>query len=87
MIESADTDLPEPELADDGDDLAAADVEAQALDRPHDAARGLEMDVQILDLEQRRGPLRSDQHVRLRFHPQLGDFRVLIRYLAPAPYT
>ena len=41
-------------FADDGDDFAAVDREAHAFDRAHDAARGLEMDMQILDLQQRR---------------------------------
>ena len=49
-MESAETDLP-GRFADDGDDLAAIDVEAQALDGADDAARGGKMDVQILDLE------------------------------------
>ena len=52
MMASADTDLPEPEFADDRDHFAASDLEAQAFDGADDAARGLEMDVQILDLEQ-----------------------------------
>ena len=40
MTASAETDLPEPELADDRHHLAGADRVAQALDRPHGAVRG-----------------------------------------------
>ena len=41
-------------FADDGHDLAAVDVVGDAVDRAHRAARGLEADVQVLHLEQRR---------------------------------
>jgi hypothetical protein len=59
-------------FADDGDDLAAADLEAQALDRTHGAARRLEMDVQVFDLQQRRRGLdRPRQCCRQRFHPTI----------------
>ena len=40
-------------FADDGDDLAAVDRVGDAVDRVHDAARGVELDVQILHREQR----------------------------------
>ena len=41
-------------LADDGDDFAAVDGVGNAVDRAHDAARRVELDVQVLHLEQRR---------------------------------
>ena len=41
-------------FADDGHDLAAVDAVGNAVDRADGAARGLEADVQILHLEQRR---------------------------------
>ena len=45
-----------------GDDLATLDVKAEPLDGAHEAARRLELDAQILDLEQRPGgPGRSRQ--------------------------
>ena len=56
-------------FADDRHDLAAADLEGDALDRAHDAARGHEMDVQILDLEQRRRGPGSGRMIGLRIHP------------------
>ena len=41
-------------LADDGDDLAAVDGVGNAVDRAHDAARRVELDVQVLHRQQRR---------------------------------
>jgi hypothetical protein len=53
-------------LADDGDHLAGLDMETQPLDRADGPARGLELDMQILDLKQRcrRGPSRPFQGCR-----------------------
>ena len=62
-------------------------MKTQALDRAHDAAGGLEMDMQVRDLEQGRGPLWSDEQVRLCFHPGLGDFVYFVGKVAPDPYT
>ena len=39
MMDSASIDLPQPELADDADDLAAADGEGDAVDRLDQPAR------------------------------------------------
>ena len=47
-----------PGLADDGDHLAAVDGEADALDGAHDAPRGAELGVQVVDFEERRSRLR-----------------------------
>ena len=43
-------------LADEAHDLAAVDVEVDAVDRPDDAVAGVERRPQALDLEQRRSP-------------------------------
>ena len=59
-------------FADDGDDLAAVDVEAQPLDRAHDAARRQEVNMQIFDLEQGRGLVRIHT-LWLRFRPIFDD--------------
>ena len=59
-------------FAHDGDDLAAIDVEAHALDGAHHPARGQEMHMQILDLEQGRGAPGTPSNVP-RFHPVFDD--------------
>jgi len=46
--------LPAPALADDSDHLAGTNIEAHAVDRPHDALVEEKMDPQILDLENGR---------------------------------
>ena len=48
-------------LAHDGDDLAAVDGVGNAVDRAHDAARRIELDVEVLHLQQRciRSPVRT----------------------------
>ena len=45
-------------LADDGDHFAAVDGEADALDGAHDAARGGELGVQVVDFQQAAQPPR-----------------------------
>ena len=45
--------LPRPGLADDPERLAALDAERDAVDRLDDAVVGLEVDLEVLDLEQR----------------------------------
>ena len=47
--------LPQPELADDADRLAAADREVDAVDRVHDAVVGREMRLEPADVEERLG--------------------------------
>ena len=50
-IESALTDLPQPDFADDGDRLALTDIIADAVDRLDHAGRGEEVGLQIVYLE------------------------------------
>ena len=57
-------------LADDGDHFAAVDREADAFDRADDAARGVKLGVQILDLQQRRSHLLL--RGRLSAHVSIG---------------
>ena len=52
MIDSAVTDLPEPELADQRHRLAAVDVERDAVDGQHLPLTEAEGDGEILDLQQ-----------------------------------
>ena len=71
-------DLPQPGLADEADRLAALDRERDAVDRldvadvavEHDAARQLEPDAEVVDLDER--PAAVDAHAlassRLRSH-------------------
>ena len=47
--------LPQPELADDADRLAAPDGEVDAVDRVHDAVVGREMRLEPADVEERLG--------------------------------
>ena len=56
-------------LADDGDHLAAIDGVGNAVDRVHDAARGVELDMQILHREQRRRRAGGRGGVRRRRGP------------------
>ena len=46
------TDLPQPELADDGERLAGFQAERDAIDGAVDALRRAEVRLQVLDLEQ-----------------------------------
>ena len=50
MMASEETDLPQPDSPDDGDDLAAIDRVGNALDGVNGAARGLEPHVQVAHL-------------------------------------
>jgi len=43
--------LPAPALAHDADHLTGLDVEAHAVDRPHDSLVEREVDTEVLDLE------------------------------------
>ena len=53
MIASDVTDFPEPGLADDAEHLAGGQIEVDAADRLDDAVLGRELDVQVLDAEDR----------------------------------
>ncbi len=66
---SEETDLPQPELAHDGDHFAAVDGVGNAIDRAHDAARRVELDMQVLNLKQRRFRPVWRLIVRQRSHP------------------
>ena len=69
-------------FADDGHDLAAIDAVGDAVDRAHGAARGLEADVQILHLEQRRARAVARQAIgQSSFHP--GRAIVFVSSLSP----
>ena len=61
---SAETDLPEPGLSDDGHHLAGIDRIAQALDGAHGAVRRHELHVQVVDLDD--GTRRKAAHSRCR---------------------
>ena len=64
-------------FADDGDHLAGVDVKRQALHRADDPARGQELDMEVVDLEQ--GPSRRNAGPVLRFHPLFdGNHRLFI---------
>ena len=52
MIDNAVTLLPDPELADDGDGLAGANVERHLIDSRQPAALGVEARRQVADLQE-----------------------------------
>ena len=71
-------------LADDGDHLAGMDRIAQALDGPHRAVRGHELDVQVVDLEQQAAtcgrpppplPVQQTPYCRGSRRPRYSPFR------------
>ncbi len=68
---SDDTDLPQPDSPTIATDLAAVDRVGNAVDRVHDAARGVELHVQILHREQRCRRAGSRGGVRRRRGPSL----------------
>ena len=80
MIDSAETDLPDPDSPTMATISPRIDVKAQALDRAHDAARGRKLDVQVLDLEQSRSPARTADPARNAFHPLFDGAHAIILY-------
>ena len=86
MIESAETDLPEPDSPTMATTSPRSTLEAQAFDRSHDAARGQEMDVQVLDLEQGRAILGA-QALWLRFHQIFDDCHAALLLHAGREYA
>ena len=59
MTASIDTDLPEPDFADDRQHLALVDLQRHAVDGAERTGRGLELDDEVLDLEESHQDLLS----------------------------
>ena len=55
MIECADTDFPEPELANECYDFPRPNLKTEALDRGNSHRVGGETDMKVFDLQQRSG--------------------------------